>query len=91
MVTRGLTKSGQQICEAAGLKMIDRHQEKGIIYEANFENPKKVPRVMKSLFNAIQKSRIEKLSHDLDKLGEKEGIVVIKNTLQKWGYKIDGV
>jgi hypothetical protein len=91
MVTRGLTKSGKEICEAAGLTKVGSHQEKGVIYEANFENYDHTPRMMKPLFNAIQKLRIDRLRQELDSLGEAKGLPVILETLKNWGYKVDGL
>jgi hypothetical protein len=90
-VSRAFTKDGEKLCEGMGMSPLCKHPEKGIVYQLDLSQFKKVPRIAKPLYELIRKKKLERIEKDLESLSEEDGIPIVKDSLKKWGYKIDGI
>jgi hypothetical protein len=88
IIARGLTAQGRQFCEGMGMQQVRMHKDKGIIYQIDFRNDEKYPRVADPLVKAVKEVQKKNLSRELLKLDEKAFLEVLDGALKKLGLKI---
>jgi hypothetical protein len=53
-ISRAFTEDGEKLCEGMGMAPICKHPVKGIVFQLNFTQPKKVPILIEPRYNLIK-------------------------------------
>jgi hypothetical protein len=56
-IARGMSESGQKVCERLGMKKVIKHREKGIIYALDPKKPERITPLTQPFYDAWNKSQ----------------------------------